>query len=98
MIIPSYHDPEGEAVTASISEPVLLSGVTPITIALTNPNLITIRPASFTEVGTHTIKIILVDPCGNILSHDLLITVTNSAPYFTFSSPPTYTAGFNTNV
>jgi hypothetical protein len=61
VTIPLYHDPDVETVTPTISEPVLSSGITAINMVLTNPNLITLSPVGFTEVGTHTIKVTLAD-------------------------------------
>jgi hypothetical protein len=55
--IPLYHDDDIETVTPSLSEPILSTGITSITMALTNPNLITFSPIGFTEVGSHTVKI-----------------------------------------
>ena len=83
VTIPNYHDPDIETVTPYLSEPVISSGITSITMELTNPNLITLSPVGFTEVGIHTVKVKLEDTCGSSLINDISITVTNSAPYFT---------------
>lgn len=92
MPIPSYRDPEGGSVIASLSEPTVPSGVTKAGVTLTNPNLLAISPVGFTEIGTHTIKIILADSCGNSLTNDLTIIVTNTAPYFTVPTLPEFKA------
>jgi hypothetical protein len=74
----------------------LLTGKTKLAITISNANLITITPISFTEVGTHSIKIILTDLCLNSISNDLIVVVTNTAPYFIVPTLPIYSTSLNT--
>ena len=88
MPIPSYNDLGGKAVLLSIDEPSVPPGMSNLGIVVTNPNLVTINPTATTEIGTHTIKVILTDDCGDSLLNDLTVVVINTAPIFTVTALP----------
>ena len=81
MTIPFYSDFGGKVVTPSLDEPSVPIGKTALTKSLVATNTITIGPSASTEIGTHTIKIILTDNCGLSISNDLIVNVlANTSP------------------
>ena len=68
--------------TPSLDEPSIPAGKSALTKSLvTATNTITIGPSASTEIGTHTIKIILTDNCGLSITNDLIVNVlANASP------------------
>jgi hypothetical protein len=56
--------------------------------------ILTVSPTSQTEVGTHTVIFSVTDGF-NPTTMTLMITITNSPPYFGSAFPSTYTAYLN---
>lgn len=83
VLIPSFVDPEGSAVTVTITEPSpgALTSVS-FTLAADNSKF-TLAPTSFGQVGVHTLAIMLSDSFPKSISHTLSVTVVNDAPVFT---------------
>jgi hypothetical protein len=50
---------------------------------------LTFNPADFSLVGTHTIEIILSDGQPLFTRYPLIVTVTNTPPYFNLTKPVT---------
>lgn len=73
--MPSYFDEEGHPVTVSINPTLAF-------VSLTG-DVIHIAPTLFTEVGEHSLNIVLTDTEPISKTYPITITVTNSAPVFT---------------
>ena len=61
-------------------------------------DLISISPPlnSFSLVGPQNLQVTLTDACGSIVTHNLNILVTNSAPSFKVASFPEFVTPMNT--
>jgi hypothetical protein len=81
--IPAFADPDLVTPVLSFSQ---LTTPT-VSLALTGTTSLKISPTTFTEVGAHSIYILLSDSLVTV-QFPLIITVTNTAPYFTSPTMP----------
>ncbi len=79
--IQSYKDPDSISAISSISTTTGL----PISLA---SEVITIAPVACSLVGFHTVVVTITDACGDFITRNLDVTVTNTAPYFLIANSP----------
>lgn len=81
--LPGYSDPQGDAVSFSLSNPMATF------VSLVGNNNLKLNPTKCTEVGTNTFQVIMTDSISTPVTTTITVTVLDTSPIYD-SGPVTY--------